>query len=304
LESFIMTKFARIIPFALAAALAALAASPVAAQTSNNSQGDMFSNLLGSIFGNQQQTEQTLDNDWSQGRRPFEQRRQTVEARISAGVANGTISRTDAQAFSDEYERIVETEARYTANGSMSSDERADLRNRYRSLINQVEDNRGQQNWNQQGGAYQSIAAERGTFDARINQALQQRRISSAEAQRMRSDFQGLAQLEANYQRGGMDGRERADLQARYDGLERRLNERGFGNDRNSVRWTSFESRIAAAERNGAMPRRDAAQLRTEIGDLSRLDAAYAANGFNTNERSYLTRRYAEVDARVGTGRR
>jgi hypothetical protein len=297
-----MTKRLGILPLALAAALAT---APVAAQTSYNNQNDVFGTLLGNIFGNQQASEQTLENDWNQGRRPFAQRRQTVESRIAAGVANGSISRADAEAFSDEYEDIVDTEARYTANGAISQDQREDLRARYRGLINRVNYDRGQQqNWGQQDYGYQSIASQRAVFDARINQALQQRRISSTEAQRMRRDFQGLAQLEADYQRGGIDGRERTDLEARYDGLERRLNERGFGGDVNSVRWSSFERRIAAAERNGTLQRRDAAQLRTEIGDLARLDAAYAANGFNNNERSYLTRRYAEVDARVGSGRR
>lgn len=293
-----MIKSFAAIPAALALALAA---SPAAAQTSGNSQNDIFSNLLGSIFGNQQASEQTLENDWNQGRRPFAQRRQSVESRIANGVANGSISRAEADAFEREYEDIVATEARYSADGGINQSERDDLRTRYRGLIARVNYT---QNGSQQGGTHQSIAARQGDFDARINQALQQRRISSAEAQRMRGDFQALARLEAGYQRGGIDARERADLDTRYDGLEQRLNDQGFGRDSNPGWWRSIEDRIAAAERSGIMRRAEAAQLRTEIGDLTRLDGAYAANGLSTSERNYLMQRYAELDARVRQSRR
>lgn len=303
-----MKNLSNVVPLVLALALAP--ALPAAAQSSNNNypsnsgQSDAFSNFLGSIFGNQQSVDQTLDNDWNQGERPFAQRRQQVEARISESLASGAINRNEADAVRRQYESIVDTEARYAANGGITTAERNDLRARYRAMIDQVNDSRDPQGYGQQGGAYQSIAAQRTSFDTRVNQALQQRRISTAEAQRLRSDFQGLAQLEANYRRNGLDTREIADLDARFDGLERRLNDSGFGNDVNPVRWSSFENRILAAERSGALQRREAAQLRTEIGDLSRLDAAYAANGLNSSERAYLTRRHAEIEARVGTGRR
>src|SRR5688500_186070 len=53
-------------------------------------QGDILSQLLGAVFGqNQQASEQVLESDWNQGRRPFEQRRATLDARIDAAVRDG-----------------------------------------------------------------------------------------------------------------------------------------------------------------------------------------------------------------------
>lgn len=300
-----MKNRSTLIPLALAITVAAPSfVTPAAAQYASNQaqpngQGDAFSNFLGSIFGNQQSADRTLDNDWNQGERPFAQRRQQVEARISESLASGAISRVDAESVRRQYESIVDAEARYAANGGISTAERNDLRIRYRAMIDQVNDSR-----ENQGNAYQSIANQRAAFDSRINQALQQRRISSALAQQLRRDYQGLAQLETSYRRNGLDTRERADLDARFDGLERRLNDSGFGNNANSARWSQLEARIAASERNGSLSRRGAVQLRTEIGDLSRLDAAYAANGLNSTERAYLVRRYAETEARIDDNRR
>ena len=300
-----MKNRSTLIPLALAITIAApFSAAPAATQyaanqAQSNGQDDTFSSFLGSIFGNQQSADQTLDNNWNQGERPFAQRRQQVEARISESLASGAIDRDDAETVRRQYESMVDAEERYAANGGITTAERNDLRARYRAMIDQVNDSREYQR-----NAYQSIANQRAAFDSRINQALQQRRISSAQAQQLRRDYQGLAQLETSYRRNGLDKRERADIDARFDGLERRLNDSGFGNNANSARWSQLQTRIAASERNGSLSRRDAVQLRSEIGDLSRLDTAYAANGLNSSERAYLVRRYTETEARIDDNRR
>lgn len=289
---------------------AAAVAQSVPQSTSDNArqsiggQNDVLGNLLGAIFGNQATAEQTLETDWNQGRRPFAQRRQTLETRIAASVNSGAISRSEADAIRDEYDDIVDTEARYSANGAITTEERRDLRARYRALIARVGDDRGPSDGGSGDNDYQSIIAQRADFDARTNTALRQRRISTSEAQRLRSDFQALVQIEAGYRRNGVDARERADLETRLAALDSRLNSGGFGNDSNPARWNRFEARIAAGERNGRLSRSTAVQLRTELADLTRLDAAYAANGLNTDERTYLTRRFAEIEARVGGTRR
>lgn len=53
-----------------------------------------------------------------------------------------------------------------------------------------------------------------------------------------------------------------------------------------------------------AAGRAEAERLRTELGDLTRLDAAYAENGLNADENAYLSRRFGELDLRVRNTRR
>ncbi len=67
---------------------------------------------------------------------------------------------------------------------------------------------------------------------------------------------------------------------------------------------TRIEAAIAAGERSGAIVRAEAERLRTELGDLTRLDAAYAENGLNADENAYLSRRFGELDLRVRSTRR
>lgn len=298
--------------FAISLGLAALTVPAATfAQSQGQSQGsgqsDILGNLLGSIFGNRATTDQTLESDLSQGRRPFAQRRQTLEARIAAGVQNGTISRSEADDLTDEYDEIVDLEARYSANGPMTVDQRRDLRSRYRNLAARVDEDRDPQSAGDPAGSG-PVAGSRAEFDTRIDNALRQRRITTAQAQSLRSEYQAILQAEAGYRRNGIDPRERADLEARLERLDRRLGgglaDSGFGSDNNPRRWARLEQRLAAGERSGALPRAEAGQLRTQLADLARLDAAYAAGGLNTDERTYLTRRYAEVEARLGAQRR
>ena len=142
----------------------------------------------------------------------------------------------------------------------------------------------------------------------RIDAALRARALNRTEAARLRADYQALIQIEAGYMRNGIDGREQADLQLRYDDLERRLGDDdgydgGYGDDRNVGRWAAIEARISAGERSGALDRVEAARLRTELGDLTRLDAAWVRDGLNADERNYLTRRFGELNARVRASR-
>ena len=283
--------------YTLPTAMLLLAASAASAQSQpapTRQSNDIFGNLLGSIFGNPTTTEQALDADWDRGGRPFAQRRQSVENRINAGLRDGSIDRGTAEDMRREYEDIVATEAEYAANGGITDNERSDLRQRYRALIGA--DNQattGAQNSNQ------LVYAQAAEFDRRLGAAQRERRITYAEAQRLRQDFQGLVQLEASYQPNGFDNRERTDLDTRLNAIFARLDGASFGPDRNPARWTGFEARIATAERSGALDRRDAAQMRTELGDLARLDAAYSLNGLNADERGYLQRRFTEIDTRM-----
>lgn len=287
--------------FVLGAATGALLLSTTAlAQEQRQEQGNILEQLLGSVFGtNQQASEQTLETDWSQGRRPFAQRRAALEQRISSAVRDGSLSRREADQMRREYEEIVRLEAQYSANGNMSQQQRSDLRMRYRALNQRIGgQNNGQpidQGGYQDEGQWQMLSTRNADFELRIATGLRNRSLTQAEARRLRSDWRSLAQLEANYQRGGFDAREQADLWSRLDAIDSRLGG-GFGNDGNIARWSQLESRLATSERNGRISRNDAVQIRAQLSDLMRLDTAYAPDGYNADERTYLTRRYGELD--------
>ena len=74
--------------------------------------------------------------------------------------------------------------------------------------------------------------------------------------------------------------------------------------DPNGRHVSNIEAAIAAGERSGSIIRMEAERLRTELGDLSRLEAAYVQGGLNADERAYLTRRFGELDVRVRSTRR
>ncbi|UTP40917.1 hypothetical protein M9M90_06970 [Phenylobacterium sp. LH3H17] len=264
------------------------------------SRADIVGTLLGALFGAPTTAAQTLENDWSGGRRPLSERRVALDARIDAGVRNGSLTRREAERLRDEYDELVEAEARYAADGRLTSQERADLRTRFDDLSERVREERrdDDQRW-------RPLSERRAEFEAQVEAALRDRTLNRMQSTRLRSDFQVLVQLEAGYARNGIDAREEADLTARYDDLRQRLGDDADDyDDRPQDRWPGIERRIAAGERSGAIDTLEAARLRTELGDLTRLDAAYNANGLNAEERDYLTRRFGELSARVRTTRR
>lgn len=72
---------------------------------------------------------------------------------------------------------------------------------------------------------WENINARQTRLDARIDQGVRSGGLTRPEAMRLRSDFRGLVSLESRYRRsgGGLDMRERADLNRRFDGLSARI---------------------------------------------------------------------------------
>ncbi len=66
---------------------------------------------------------------------------------------------------------------------------------------------------------WQSINARQANLDRRIDRGVRSGQLSRREATRLRSEFNGLLRLEANYRRGGLNAWERADLDRRFDRL-------------------------------------------------------------------------------------
>lgn len=291
---------------------AALAGALLAASaTAQAQQGDILGQLLGSLFGNNQQaTEQTLDNDWNQGRRPFAQRRDQFNTRVDTAVQNRTLDRDEAEDMHREYDDIVRLEAQYSADGSVSQQQRSDLRTRFRGLMQHANERAGgqagyqggNQGYGSDNGRWQPLSMRSAEFEQRIAAALRNRSLSQAGATRLRADWRALAQVEAGYQRGGIDSREQADLEARYAAIDARMGgSTAVGNG--TARWGQMEIRLAAAERNGSISRNEATMVRAQLSDLVRLDAAYAARGMSAEQRSYLTRRQGEIEAAMGSRR-
>jgi hypothetical protein len=243
--------------------------------------GGVFGALLGALFGVQTaDQDRALDDDWSRGRRPLYQRRADLDARIEAGVRDGSISRTEASRLRADYEALVQLETRYAADGRMTTTERADLRDRYRALSQRVGDERRDDGGY---GYWRPLADQRADFFGRVDLAVRDRRLTRTESTRLRADFDALVRLEADYRRDGLSAREQQDLTDRLADLDRRVGDvvgGGYGYD---PRAAEIEARIAAGERSGQISRAEAARLRDELRDL--------------------TRRWADLEARVSLRR-
>ncbi|HYC97430.1 hypothetical protein [Brevundimonas sp.] len=246
--------------------------------------GGVFGALLGALFGVQtaDQGDQVLDEDWSRGRRPLYQRRADLDARIEAGVRDGSISRTEAGRLRDDYDALVQLETRYAADGRMTTTERRELRDRYRALSQRVGDERRDDD---AGYGWQPLADQRAAFSARVDVAVRNRDVTRSEGTRLRADFDALVRLESDYRRDGLSAREQEDLASRLAELNRRVGDEGgydggYGYDSRSA---EIEARIVAGERNGSITRTEAARLREELRDL--------------------TRRWADLEARVSVRR-
>ncbi|WP_439477084.1 hypothetical protein [Brevundimonas sp.] len=241
--------------------------------------GGIIGALLGAVFGDAFGNDQQVEQDYNQGRRPLAERREALEARIDAGIRDGSISRTEATRLRSEYNSLVQLETRYAADGRLTTQERTDLRARYQALSRRVGDARDDGGYDDDYG-WRSLADQRIAFNARVDLALRDRRISRTEANRLRTDFDALVRVETSYERDGLSDREREDLTTRLADLDRRIGDvawdGGYGTDGRAV---ALEARISAGERNGSISRTEAARLREELRDL--------------------TRRWADLEARV-----
>jgi opacity protein-like surface antigen len=171
------------------------------------------------------------------------QRQAQLDARIDAGVRDGSLTREEAFRLRREFNDLTRLEARYREDG-LSFGERADLDRRFDALSQQI---RFQRNDDQQRGGYDRGGYGRDDYDRgygrggynhdewtpisyrdrqiqmRINVGLRNRTISPQEADRLREQFHDLLRVEAQYMRNGLNGYERRDLDRRYDRLNYRI---------------------------------------------------------------------------------
>ena len=246
-------------------------------QSPTQQPGGIIGALLGAVFGNSFGNDQQIEDDYSNGRRPLYERRADLDARIDAGIRDGSLSRVEGARLRADYNALVDLETRYAADGRLTTQERTDLRTRYQALSQRVADARDDGDYDD-GYDWRPLSDQRVAFNARVDAALRDRRISRTEATRLRADFDALARLETSYERDGLSDRERQDLTTRLADLDRRIGDGaydgGYGTDGRAL---ALEARITAGERNGSISRPEATRLREELRDLTRRWADLAA---------------------------
>jgi len=275
--------------------------------------------FLSSVLGVPQAEQAEMDMEWSRGSQPLGQRRADLDARIEAGRRDGSLSSTEAATLRRDHDALVRLEAQYAADGRLTDAERLDLTSRYATLSDRVGDQRRDSQGYDVGaatGPWQPMTERTNDFESRVTAARNAGEINNAQANQLRTDWQGLMRLEADYRRNGIDARETADLNNRMAAMETRLGRFGQSAQAQAAQaatyqgvasWTAIESRISVGERNGRLTRAQTERLRTEHGDLMRLDAAWRRDGqgradrrqLSAAEQAYIVKRHGEISQRI-----
>lgn len=280
-----------------ASALMLTTAGVASAQTAygsaqTNTRQDTLGAVLGALFGT---GGSALDTAWARGGRPLTDGRSQFSARIDADVRAGVLDRNSATRLNAEYEALVALERRYGADRRFTPTETAELNSRYDALTASLEAG----GYADDLGGYQSVVDGRADFDARVNAAVSARQITRVEATRLRADYAALIQTEAGYQSGGLNAREREDIESRLDALDARLGVTVGGGGSVARDPRARLSEIERALSVNGLARAEAADIRVEHGDLVRLEAAYSRSSPSSDERAYLDRRIGELETRA-----
>lgn len=271
-------------------------AVPAAAQSTGQTNQDRLGAVVGALFGDRLGLS-TMDQAWLRGGRPLRDGQSQFSTRVDASVRSGAVTSSAATRLRSDYTALVDLETRYAADGAISVQERTDLNTRYNSLIQTLET--GAAGY----GAEASVGAGRAAFDARVDAAVTARRITRTEATRLKADYQALIRVETGYLAdGALSAAEQADLDTRLDALDVRV---GDGPATSPVaqtpraRLTALETAVATAERAGRLSSTDAAHIRVEAADLTRLEIAYGRYAASADETAYLIRRIGELETRA-----
>jgi len=152
-------------------------------------------------------------------------------------------------------------------------------------------------------GRWVPIASRQTWLETRLDAGQRDRRLNNQEAARLRSEFQAIARLEAQYRRGGLTSSEQADLDRRFNALSARLpahaQDGSYGWGGVSARQAEIGAQIDGALRARSLTTRDAARLRAEFQQIVRLESQYRANGISRAEQADLDRRLEALRARI-----
>ncbi|MGA0603798.1 hypothetical protein ACO2Q3_24035 [Caulobacter sp. KR2-114] len=147
--------------------------------------------------------------DW----RTIDQRQATDQARIDAGVRDGSLTRAEAVRLRGEYRDIARLEAQYRRHG-MSRLERAQLDRRLDRLGRQIAANRHDAQTASNGAGVNGRMAE---MNARIAAGAGDGSLTVSEAARLRGEMAQVWRIEARYRMDGLSAAERSDLNRRLD---------------------------------------------------------------------------------------
>jgi DNA-binding transcriptional regulator YdaS (Cro superfamily) len=287
---------------AMAAGALILAPGAAFAQTnstdqSTGTQEDRVGAILGTLFGDRLGVSTSVERQWAAGRKPLATQRTQFIARIDADVRSGALTAANGVRVKAEYEQLVALEARYGADNRFTTAERTELSDRYGALTQALTEGGYAEEQDDTGGL--SVADGRTEFNRRVDAGVTARRLSRTEATRLKGDYAALIQTEASYARDGISRREREDLDTRLDALDARVGDTAYGGGStvidNRTRLSNVERALSASGLNAAAQ----AQVRVEVGDLTRLAAAYERVAPSSDDRSYLDRRIADLETRA-----
>lgn len=282
-------------PLLLAAAAAALVATPLAAQTSTTPTArDRIGQILGNLLGVGNSADSSLDGQWTANRRPLTNQRAEFYARVDTEVRASRMTQADGNRLKSDYSSLVTLEAQYGADRSFTATERTELTTRYNELLQVLADGR----YSDTAFAPRAEVAEgQVEFNRRVDAALAGRRITRVAASRLKADYTALVRVETDYLRDGvLSETERDDLDARLDALDVRVGDVAY-----TVPVTARTrlDAIARALPTSGLTAAARAQLLVEHGDLVRLEAAYARLSATADERAYLERRLVNLETRA-----
>lgn len=284
----------------LLTSVSALAQTPYGStSTQNSTQQDTVGAIIGALFGDRLGVSTSVEQQWAAGRKPLATQRTQFNAQIDTNVRNGSLTSANGARMKSEYDELVALETRYGADGRFTTAERTELGDRYGDLTQALTEG-GYADTGGSGSTALSVADGRTEFDRRVDAQVSARRLSRTQGTRLKTDYAALVQTEASYARDGFSSREREDLDARLDALDTRVGDTAYGGGStpvldNRTRLSNIDRALSASGLNATAQ----AQVRVEVGDLTRLEAAYARATPSSDDRSYLERRIADLETRA-----
>ncbi|WP_298163639.1 hypothetical protein [Brevundimonas sp.] len=153
-----------------------------------------------------------------------------------------------------------------------------------------------------------ALGAQQATFNTRLDAQVRSGALSSWSADRIRTDYDALVQLEARY---GQDGRfttqERQDLTTRYNALTSALEDGGYGDDIGGYQSAAdgradFDAWVTAAVNARTLTRTEATRLRSDYAAIVAAEAGFQRDGLSARERQDIEARLDAIDSRIPGG--
>lgn len=288
--------------FAIATSAIALGLMPAAAsaqtsetETRQSRQQERVGAILGTLFGDRFGSN-TLETQWAVGRMPLATQQSQFETRVDSETRSGGLNQSTATRLKADYGELVRLEARYGADRRFTTQERQDLSDRYGRLTQALTE-RGYGDEDTTG----DVAKGKAEFERRVDASVSARRLSRVQGTRLKADYAALIDIESGYLRDGtLSARERDDLDTRLDALDGRVGDTSYGGGGSTVKTPKDRiDAITSAVPSSGLSTTAAAQLQVELGDLTRLEAAYGRTTPTADDRAYLERRLGDLETRA-----